>query len=599
MRLPFPLCYFSLTLRVQSSIVHTLSINTLRIYRIVGLVFGLIVLLYPYLVEAEDKWNPLWLHFFISGFVISYTLLSWRVKFIRENFLYFTYAFAFLGCFWMTGLTFANELKINFASFTILTFPIAGAIFRHKRWLWAFFFSQFAFSLALSPLPQEPELPVYLYLLFTAIEMMGISMVMRTIIAERFEMKAKEKERVQRQKELLEVEKELMVEVASASREGADDIQTIVARMAQKTIDVLDASEITVWLLHKNGSFAACSLENARNREKGILGKRIDGSQIALFLACLDRERVLIANGPENCPELAEWEIAVPDFCKPRGLWVPMRPAGSLKGFFAIQKHEGEWTIDEVSYASSMGDVGSMVMETIRRKETEEELVQRNFELDSFVYRASHDLKAPLNSLMGLISLTQMENLQPQVREYLQLMDRSVIKLNTFIEKLNEFSRISRLELGAEKIEFKPLVEDIMESLKYMEGSDRIRIDFKHTGNGSFMADKFHLEIVLSNLLSNAIKYQDYQKEDPYIKVYLETDPKGYVIEVSDNGIGIPKKYQDQLFDLFFRASNQSFGSGLGLYIIKHTLRKLGGELELNSEEGKGTTFRIMLPSPA
>ena len=138
-----------------------------------------------------------------------------------------------------------------------------------------------------------------------------------------------------------------------------------------------------------------------------------------------------------------------------------------------------------------------------------------------------------------------------------------------------------------------------MESLQYMEGSERIHLRFEQEGDGIIFADKFHLEIVMGNLLSNAIKYQDYAKDDPYISIRLQKGEGKTVIEVADNGIGIPKKFQDQLFGLFFRASNQAFGSGLGLYIIKHTLRKLGWELELDSDEGVGTTIRMIFTAPA
>ena len=124
------------------------------------------------------------------------------------------------------------------------------------------------------------------------------------------------------------------------------------------------------------------------------------------------------------------------------------------------------------------------------------------------------------------------------------------------------------LEIKEQEIDFKAMVEEIYEGLQYMEGFQRMNWDFTQTGNGVVMGDKFHLEIILGNLLSNAIKYQDYKKEDPYTRIRIHISPAGTGIEISDNGIGIPKEYQDRLFGLFFRASNQAFGSGLGLYII-------------------------------
>ena len=246
------------------------------------------ILLYPFFVDVSKEWNPLWMHIVLAGYVLGYVLLSYWIRFIQENFLLFTYAFAFLGCFWMTALTFNNELRIDYMASTVLALLMGGVIFRHTWWLWGFFFSQFAFSLALAPIPENPTIPVYVYLLITGIEVMGVGLVMRNLISERYQMHANEKERERRQKELLQVEKELIVEVASASRLEAGDIPQTIESIAQKTIDVLGASEITVWLIHKKGSFVECSLENARGNEKGILGMRVPGQKISRFLEVLD-----------------------------------------------------------------------------------------------------------------------------------------------------------------------------------------------------------------------------------------------------------------------------------------------------------------------
>jgi signal transduction histidine kinase len=224
-------------------------------------------------------------------------------------------------------------------------------------------------------------------------------------------------------------------------------------------------------------------------------------------------------------------------------------------------------------------------------------LVQRNYELDSFVYRASHDLKAPLNSLMGLIDILGNETQDSNILMYLGLMDKSVVKLDTFIRNLTDFSRINRLQIKYTKVDFNQLVDEISESLRYMEHSARVEKSVKIAPGKPLYADGFHIGIVLSNLISNAIKYQDHSKEQARVDISVEVDEEKAVIVVEDNGMGIPKEYQDRIFELFFRASNQSFGSGLGLYITRNAVEKMDGTISFESEPGEGTRFTVTIPN--
>lgn len=239
----------------------------------------------------------------------------------------------------------------------------------------------------------------------------------------------------------------------------------------------------------------------------------------------------------------------------------------------------------------------AIIRDVTERKTTERELIQRNFELDSFVYRSSHDLKAPLNSLMGLINIIRDVGASEEMMTYINLMDRSVNKLDTFIRNLTDFSRINRLGVTGTEVDFKALLEETVEGLGYMEHADRIEKRIGVEGSGTFKGDEFHIGIVMSNLISNAIKYQDHSKKVSFVNVEVTYGPERAEIVVSDNGIGIPKKHQDRMFELFFRASNQSFGSGLGLYITKNAIEKLEGSISFKSSPESGTEFRVTLPN--
>jgi signal transduction histidine kinase len=237
-----------------------------------------------------------------------------------------------------------------------------------------------------------------------------------------------------------------------------------------------------------------------------------------------------------------------------------------------------------------------LLRDITERKHTEKELLQRNFELDSFVYRASHDLKAPLNSLMGLIEITRSETVEDNTKKYLHMMDKSVVKLDTFIRNLTDFSRIARSEHHLEPVDLRQMIDEILESLRYMEHAERVEKRVLIPPGTVLRTDPLYLGVVITNLLSNAIKYQDFHRQTSWLSISLAVVADFAVIQVEDNGVGIPLEHHSRIFNLFFRASNQSFGSGIGLYITRNTAQKLGGSLDFSSKPGEGTTFTLRLP---
>lgn len=232
-----------------------------------------------------------------------------------------------------------------------------------------------------------------------------------------------------------------------------------------------------------------------------------------------------------------------------------------------------------------------------RRKKAENDIKRANFELDSFVYRASHDLRAPLRSVMGLISLVKMENSFEQRNEYLDLANKSILKLDSFIGDLTDFSRNSRMEINFKEIDLSMVIDDTVERLQFMEKANRINIYKKLQENSILISDQTRISIIIQNLLSNAIKYQNEYAEYSYCEVgFRYLNPKEAEIWVKDNGKGIKKELQNKVFDMFFRASHDSYGSGLGLYITKQVVEKLDGSITLKSIPGEGTLFSIVLP---
>ncbi len=222
-------------------------------------------------------------------------------------------------------------------------------------------------------------------------------------------------------------------------------------------------------------------------------------------------------------------------------------------------------------------------------------LKKLNAELDRFVYSASHDLRAPLASLLGLIDLSRREETTPLLSEYLTLMNKSITKLDSFISDITDYSRNLRLKTINKKIDFKTMAEELFSSLAYMS-QDKIDFKVKVSGRANFYSDPDRLRLILNNLLSNSIRYRSKFRS---LKIVLEVkkDKKQTIIKVIDNGIGIEKKYQAKIFEMFYRANDQNSGSGLGLFIVKETADKLKGKIQLSSALDQGTTITISLPN--
>jgi PAS domain S-box-containing protein len=233
------------------------------------------------------------------------------------------------------------------------------------------------------------------------------------------------------------------------------------------------------------------------------------------------------------------------------------------------------------------------------RKMAEDNIIRTNFELDSFVYRASHDLRAPLRSVLGLINLVKTESDEVQRNHYLGLVDKSINKLDNFISDLTDFSRNSRLEINVEMISFESVLSDCIENLKYMDNTDTISIISDFNTARPFYSDSKRISIIFHNLLSNAIKYQNLRRTDSVVKVKVEVDDKEARITFADNGKGIKEEYLQKIFNMFFRASQDSYGSGLGLYITRQVIEKLNGNISVKSSFGEGTSFYISLPNLA
>lgn len=236
----------------------------------------------------------------------------------------------------------------------------------------------------------------------------------------------------------------------------------------------------------------------------------------------------------------------------------------------------------------------NLISEKSQVESINNELQQANQELDRFVYSTSHDLSAPLKSIRGLVTLSRMEPQNHQ--EYLDKINTSVSRLEDFINEVLDYSRTNRKTLTLEPIDLKELMDEISSKLEFHEPYSKINFSCQ-LKILSVISDRFLLRVALSNVISNAIKYQKkFESHQPFVEIRSFEDGQNLIIEVADNGEGIKAEYQDKLFNMFYRGTMSSSGSGLGLYIAKEALQKLSGKISVKSTWGEGSTFRIQLP---
>lgn len=229
---------------------------------------------------------------------------------------------------------------------------------------------------------------------------------------------------------------------------------------------------------------------------------------------------------------------------------------------------------------------------------TNKELTKVNGELDRFIYSASHDIKAPLCSVEGIIQVIKLSS-DPELNIHLDHLEKSVHQLKVVINSLVNFTKNARIEVSLENVSISECIEDAIDSLWNMENLDLIEVKTNvktALNNDLIIGDKARISSILQNLVQNAIVYHDFEKENPYIEVNAEISENTCLLEVKDNGSGIDKIHIDKIFDMFYRAHDHSKGNGLGLFIVKEIVTKLNGKISVVSEPGEGTSVSITWP---
>lgn len=240
--------------------------------------------------------------------------------------------------------------------------------------------------------------------------------------------------------------------------------------------------------------------------------------------------------------------------------------------------------------------ISGIIHDVTSAKRMEEELIASNKELKTFIYKASHDLRGPLSSIIGLTTISKMDVKDDTALKYLQMISESAKKLDATLISLVQSMSIKDMSLTFEPIDFKELIKEVFAQLQFHEGTSRLKVTKTNTLKKTYTSSKMILLSVFQNMIQNAVKYQNYNQEESYLNI--DISEKNGMIELifQDNGIGIDDQFKDKIFSMYVRGTSSVEGSGLGLYIVKTGIEKLGGKISVKSESGKGTTFTILLP---
>ncbi|UTW62254.1 HAMP domain-containing histidine kinase [bacterium SCSIO 12741] len=220
-------------------------------------------------------------------------------------------------------------------------------------------------------------------------------------------------------------------------------------------------------------------------------------------------------------------------------------------------------------------------------------LQEMNGNLEKFAYTVSHDLKAPLNRILGLLQLIQVQkgaSSPEEMEEYLALIQTCAEQMKSLIEDILSYSTSALGDQEMDRIDIQELIDEISHSY---ESDGNIRIQLEETPP-VLLFNRVALRQIFQNLIDNAIKFCD--KSNCLITIGFEQHGEMLQFSVTDNGPGIDPQILEQVFQLFFKSDQEGKeGSGIGLATVKKLVEEWGGKIWVDSEKGKGTTFFFTL----
>jgi len=260
-----------------------------------------------------------------------------------------------------------------------------------------------------------------------------------------------------------------------------------------------------------------------------------------------------------------------------------------------IEQNDGQSSYFELICYPYAGGISIIIKDITKAKKTALKLEKVNKELETFMYRLSHDLKGPVASMIGLVDLARKDLHGKTAMQYCDMFDSSAKNLKEVLETLLDVTKIKTGDVKLSDISLTQVTEKVINRLLFRTKHVGAKITYPNTDLVLY-SDAVFVTSVLQNLVENAIKYGGSETENPRVYIGWEEKADQIIITIADNGPGVPKDFRNKIFEMFYRANETKSGSGLGLYIVKSAVEAIGGTITLKSQENKGSAFTIALP---
>ncbi|HYG01352.1 MAG TPA: ATP-binding protein [Chryseosolibacter sp.] len=255
-------------------------------------------------------------------------------------------------------------------------------------------------------------------------------------------------------------------------------------------------------------------------------------------------------------------------------------------------EHQGLWLSVSCRAFPRQGFAEGILVDITEKKKQMAELQRLNQEIDKFIYHSSHDMRSPLTTILGLTHLIALEHPNATVGEYNSMIRTQVNHLDTLLKSLVNIT-FNKTAPAHEIIDFNRELEVILRDFRHQY--QHVRVHTYCEGSQRFFSDPARIHIILKNLISNAFRFHNPHIDSAYVNVKIVEHDSETVIKIADNGIGIDEDCVDSIFTMFYKAERGS--TGLGLYIVKSMVDKLGGTIEVRSKRWEGSTFTVKLPN--
>jgi len=222
------------------------------------------------------------------------------------------------------------------------------------------------------------------------------------------------------------------------------------------------------------------------------------------------------------------------------------------------------------------------------------ELEKANAELDKFVYSTSHDLRAPLVSMLGIMEVLRVEEDKTKSREYIDMLDTTLQRLNEAVQNIIYYYQNARNQELLEEIKWEFFLDEVMRQARKSWQGVPPTLNLDISSSNQFVCDRHRLKVIVLNILSNAIRYADSEKSEMWIRIEVIQNAEKAIVRISDNGLGIENARLNKIFDAY---DGHSMSGGIGLYIARQAATKIGAELHVHSIFGEGSKFTIDIPN--